>query len=78
MRIAARYADEWNCWGLPEEMAHKMEVLDRHCHEIGRDPSSIKRSAQALVLMSKDSDRLTRWRSQSSTIPRIVGTLHKS
>ena len=38
MRIAARYADEWNCWGLPELMAHKSEVLERHCLEIGRDP----------------------------------------
>ena len=37
MRIAARYTDEWNSWGLPELMAHKSEVLDRHCAEIGRD-----------------------------------------
>jgi alkanesulfonate monooxygenase SsuD/methylene tetrahydromethanopterin reductase-like flavin-dependent oxidoreductase (luciferase family) len=74
MRIAARYADEWNCWGLPEEIARKTEVLARHCREIGRDPSSIKRSAQALVLISKDSDQLARWNSESSAVPRIVGT----
>ena len=29
MRIAANYADEWNCWGTPEVMAHKVEVFDR-------------------------------------------------
>src|SRR5208283_1088442 len=51
MRIAARYADEWNCWGLPDLMAHKAGVLERHCLEIGRDPASIGRSAQAVVLM---------------------------
>jgi alkanesulfonate monooxygenase SsuD/methylene tetrahydromethanopterin reductase-like flavin-dependent oxidoreductase (luciferase family) len=74
MRIAARYADEWNCWGLPELMAHKINVLDRHCREIGRDPASIRRSAQALVLMSDDTAQLNRWRSESSTTPRIIGT----
>ena len=25
MRIAARYADEWNCWGLPDLLAHKAD-----------------------------------------------------
>ena len=38
MRIAARYSDEWNCWGLPDLIARKTEVLERHCLEIGRDP----------------------------------------
>ena len=45
LRIAATYADEWNVWGTPSLLKHKMEVLDRHCAEIGRDPSTIKRSA---------------------------------
>jgi F420-dependent oxidoreductase-like protein len=73
MRIAARYADEWNCWGLPELMAHKSEVLERHCLEIGRDPASIMRSAQALVLMSDDAQQLKKWRSEDSAAPRIIG-----
>ncbi|HLN06271.1 MAG TPA: TIGR03560 family F420-dependent LLM class oxidoreductase [Acidimicrobiales bacterium] len=74
MRIAARYADEWNCWGLPDLMAHKAEVLERHCLEIGRDPASIKRSAQALILMSDDEDQLRRWRADRLQVPHIVGT----
>ena len=74
MRIAARYADEWNCWGLPDLMAHKTEVLEHHCLEIGRDPASIRRSAQALVFMSDDEEQLKRWRSDRSALPRIVGT----
>jgi len=74
MRIAARYADEWNCWGLPDLMAHKSEVLERHCLEIGRDPASIRRSAQALLLMSEDAEQLKSWRSDSAVTPRIIGT----
>ena len=74
MRIAARYADEWNCWALPDLMAHKSKVLEHHCLEIGRDPASIRRSAQALVFMSYDVEQLKRWRSDRSALPRIVGT----
>ena len=74
MRIAARYADEWNSWGLPDLMAHKSEVLDRHCAEIGRDPAEIKRSAQALVMMSDDEEQVLRWRAERLPVPHIAGT----
>lgn len=49
LRIAARWADEWNTWGTPGHLAAKGTVLDRHCEAIGRDPAHIARSAQALV-----------------------------
>jgi alkanesulfonate monooxygenase SsuD/methylene tetrahydromethanopterin reductase-like flavin-dependent oxidoreductase (luciferase family) len=49
MRIAARHADEWNTWGTPEVLAHKVGVLRRYCEEVGRDPSEIQVSCQALV-----------------------------
>jgi F420-dependent oxidoreductase-like protein len=74
MRIAARYADEWNSWGLPDLMAHKSEVLDRHCAEIGRDPAEIKRSAQALVMMSDDEEQVLRWRAERLPVPHVAGT----
>jgi alkanesulfonate monooxygenase SsuD/methylene tetrahydromethanopterin reductase-like flavin-dependent oxidoreductase (luciferase family) len=49
LRIAARWADEWNTWGPPEVLARKGAVLDRHCEALGRDPATIRRSAQAVV-----------------------------
>jgi len=73
MRIAASYADEWNCWGLPDLMAHKSQVLERHCVDIGRDPASIEISAQALVLMSDEEEQLRRWRAGRLPLPHIVG-----
>jgi alkanesulfonate monooxygenase SsuD/methylene tetrahydromethanopterin reductase-like flavin-dependent oxidoreductase (luciferase family) len=54
LRIAAKWADEWNVWGTVDTMKHKMAVLDRHCDEVGRDPKSIQRSAVALLFLSDD------------------------
>ena len=48
--IVARYADEWNMWGLADTIAERAAVLDARCEAIGRDPGEIKRSAQALFL----------------------------
>jgi len=71
--IAARYADEWNAWGLPDHIAERSAALDRACDAAGRDPSDIARSAQALVMFTEDdaeADRL------AATVPRplLVGT----
>lgn len=49
LRIAARWADEWNTWGMPDHLAAKGKALDRHCGTIGRDPKEIARSAQVIV-----------------------------
>jgi alkanesulfonate monooxygenase SsuD/methylene tetrahydromethanopterin reductase-like flavin-dependent oxidoreductase (luciferase family) len=44
LRTVARYADMWNMSGAPDKVQHKMEVLDRHCAEVGRDPAEIERT----------------------------------
>jgi probable F420-dependent oxidoreductase len=45
LRIAAKHADGWNVPFLaPDAYRHKVEVLERHCEEVGRDPSTIMRS----------------------------------
>ncbi|KAA9153677.1 LLM class F420-dependent oxidoreductase [Microbacterium lushaniae] len=45
LRIAARHADVWHGFGDAEAIAHKHAVLDGWCHQIGRDPADIERSA---------------------------------
>jgi len=62
MRIAAQYADEWNVWGTPELLRQKIGVLERHCADLGRDPRSIKRSAQAMLILSDDPAAVARAR----------------
>jgi alkanesulfonate monooxygenase SsuD/methylene tetrahydromethanopterin reductase-like flavin-dependent oxidoreductase (luciferase family) len=44
LRIVARDADIWNGEGDPATYAHKSAVLDAHCADIGRDPSTIRRT----------------------------------
>ena len=56
LRIAAKYADEWNVVGTPEVFARKSGILNRHCADIGRDPSEIERSAWATFVVSDDPD----------------------
>lgn len=43
LRLVARYADVWNSLA-PGEFAHKCEVLQRHCDDVGRDPAAIRRT----------------------------------
>lgn len=54
LRIAAKYADEWNVVGSPEVFARKSAVLDQHCADVGRDPSEIQRSAWATFVVSDE------------------------
>jgi F420-dependent oxidoreductase-like protein len=74
MRIAARYADEWNAWCTPEDFRHKSRILDGHCAEVGRDPGAIVRSTQALVYLSTDEAWLAPRRADNSQRPRLLGT----
>jgi alkanesulfonate monooxygenase SsuD/methylene tetrahydromethanopterin reductase-like flavin-dependent oxidoreductase (luciferase family) len=42
LRTVARYADMWNGDGTVELLRHKLDVLERHCSEVGRDPAEIE------------------------------------
>ena len=42
LRLVARFADACNLFGDAVNVRHKIEVLHRHCDEVGRDPSEIR------------------------------------
>jgi len=73
MRIAARFADEWNAWTTPDVLAHKVGVLRSHCEAVGRDPSEIAVSTQGLLFLSTDESWLADKRSGMGRAA-IVGT----
>ncbi len=45
LRLVAQYADACNFFGEPAEVAHKIDVLRRHCESVGRDPGDIEVTA---------------------------------
>ena len=42
LRLVAQYADACNLFGDPDTIRHKVEVLERHCANVERDPGEIK------------------------------------
>jgi F420-dependent oxidoreductase-like protein len=75
LRIAARFADEWNVWGSPNTLARKGAVLEQHCEEVGRDPSEIRRSAQALLVITDDTAEAERARQGGR--PALAGSVNE-
>ncbi|HEY6493740.1 MAG TPA: LLM class flavin-dependent oxidoreductase [Trebonia sp.] len=53
LRITARYANEWNTWGTPEEAAVNRAALIETCDKVGRDPATVWTSANALVALGE-------------------------
>jgi probable F420-dependent oxidoreductase len=42
LRIVAEHADMWQVYGPLDKIAQKIEVLEKHCADIGRDPAEIE------------------------------------
>ena len=51
-----------NVDGPPDFVRHKIEVLERHCADIGRDPAEIKKSIQLTCVLQDDPERAAMWR----------------
>jgi F420-dependent oxidoreductase-like protein len=73
--IVAKYADQWNCWGMPELIAHKSAVLDEHCERVGRDPKAIARTAQTLLFVSDDKAAAEKMAESVGPRPAFGGTI---
>lgn len=50
LRLVAQYADVWNSTTADaKELEHKIDVLNRHCESVGRDPSEIRKTVGVLA-----------------------------
>jgi probable F420-dependent oxidoreductase len=49
LKITARYANEWNTWGTPEQAAGRRAALIEACAAVDRDPATMWTSVNALV-----------------------------
>ncbi|MEE8244247.1 MAG: LLM class F420-dependent oxidoreductase [Pseudomonadales bacterium] len=77
LRITAEHANEWNVWGDVAILRQKMEVLDQHCDDVGRDPKEIQRTAVALLFMSEDNAFLEQMRNAELQQPALIGTVEE-
>jgi F420-dependent oxidoreductase-like protein len=50
LRMVAQYADGCNLFGDPETARHKLDVLEQHCENVGRDPAEITKTKIGVVL----------------------------
>lgn len=73
--LVVRHADEWNMWGLPETLAERAVVLERHCEKQGRDPATIRRSTQALVRITDDAAWARDFLASVGGRPAVAGTV---
>lgn len=53
LRLVARYADACNLFGDLDTIRHKLEVLERHCEAIGRDPATITKTRLGALVIAQ-------------------------
>ena len=58
LRVVARLADRSNFGGNPTEYAHKTEVLQQHCKDVGRDYDEIEKTWSPEVFVRDTEDEL--------------------
>jgi F420-dependent oxidoreductase-like protein len=57
LRLVAKYGDLDNLFATsPDEVRHKLDVLVRHCEELGRDPSEITNTTSTRIRPDVDVD----------------------
>lgn len=54
LRTAARYGDGINVMGTVDTAKHKIEVLEKHCADAGRDPKEIIKSTFGPIFLTDD------------------------
>lgn len=72
-KITARYADQWNTWGHVDTARERLQVLDQACEAVGRDPSTLHRSVQALFFRVDDAASAEAIRSAAPADRSIIG-----
>jgi F420-dependent oxidoreductase-like protein len=62
LRLVAQYADACNLFGEPDTIRHKIDVLHRHCDDVGRDPAAITITQLSTVNYGSADELIGRYR----------------
>jgi len=52
LRLAAQYADACNIFDSLDAVRRKLPILERHCREVGRDPSTITKTRLSMLSLA--------------------------
>jgi alkanesulfonate monooxygenase SsuD/methylene tetrahydromethanopterin reductase-like flavin-dependent oxidoreductase (luciferase family) len=88
LRTLARFGDIANIdlnkpGGTPEMFKHKLEVIERHCEEFGRDPSEIKKTMVIPLKIFDDEKEAAQYRETRGkswlygTVPYIIDRIQQ-
>jgi F420-dependent oxidoreductase-like protein len=68
LRLVATYADACNIFGDAATLPHKLEVLRRHCDDVGRDPNEIEVTTLVMVPDDAHPDTIVRQAEELSAV----------
>ncbi len=71
LKLVAQYADMSNIFGDAAMVRHKLDVLERHCEVIGRDPSTIVKTRLGSLIIRKSDAEAQRLFEQVLNLPGI-------
>ena len=60
LALVAKYADGCNLFGYVATIRHKLDVLDRHCDAIGRDPATITKTRLGGLIVAETAEEAER------------------
>jgi F420-dependent oxidoreductase-like protein len=63
LRLVAEYADMWNGFGDVATIERKLEILARHCEDVGRDPAEIVTTRMGTLIVASTDEEAERRRS---------------
>jgi len=76
LRLVAQYADMCNVTGDVSTLTHKIEVLHRHCEDVGRDPAEIAITWMTPLILTTSDENTAEMRqilSASASAEEIAG-----
>ncbi|KKF02434.1 LLM class flavin-dependent oxidoreductase [Mycolicibacterium obuense] len=72
LRLIARHAHEWNQWSSPGGFSERSAALDAACEKDGRDPATVWRSTQALVMVTDSPEAEAKAKAAAESTPQPV------
>jgi alkanesulfonate monooxygenase SsuD/methylene tetrahydromethanopterin reductase-like flavin-dependent oxidoreductase (luciferase family) len=72
LRLIARHAQQWNQWSAPGEFGERSSALDAACEKEDRDPATVWRSTQAVVMVTDSAEDEARAKATAESMAQPV------